>query len=81
VQRIDQSATLDQEKVYYQRLFRLGEHLLDKMEQFYTRQTLPGPNLPATDESTPNQMLATRLQTLLHTALQVADYCQARKCD
>ncbi len=76
VQRIDQSATLDQEK-YYQRLFRLGEHLLDKMEQFYTRfyhQTLPGPNLPATDESTtPNQLLAARLQTLLHTALQIAE--------
>jgi len=37
VQGIEQSATPDWEKVYYQRLLRLGEHLLSKMEQFYTR--------------------------------------------
>jgi 1-acyl-sn-glycerol-3-phosphate acyltransferase len=77
VQRIEQSATPGWEKVYYQRLFRLGEHLLSKMEQFYTRfyhQTIPAPNLPATDESaTPNQMLAARLQALLHTALHVTE--------
>lgn len=62
---------------YYQRLFRLGEHLLTKMEQFYTRlyhQTLPLPNLPVTDASSdPNQMLAARLKILLDTALSVAE--------
>ncbi len=77
VQLIEQFATSEREKVYYQRLFRLGEHLLTKMEQFYTRfyhQTLTKPDLPATNESTTaNQMLAVRLQALLHAALQTAE--------
>lgn len=76
VQRIDQSATPNWEK-YYQRLFHLGEHLLSQMEQFYQRfyhKILGKPDLPAIDEATtPNQMLAARLQALLHTALQVAE--------
>ena len=77
VQRIDKSAVNDPEKIYYQRLFQLGEHLLTYMEQFYTRfyhRNLPKPNLPAAKESvSPNQVLTARLQILLDTALQVAE--------
>ncbi|MBD2741284.1 1-acyl-sn-glycerol-3-phosphate acyltransferase [Coleofasciculus sp. FACHB-1120] len=57
----------------YQRLCRLGEHLLSLMEEFYTRfyhQTLP------TVEASPsnaNEALAIRLQALLNVALQVAE--------
>lgn len=76
-EQIDSSVNALRGKVYYQRLFRLGEHLLTKMEQFYTRfyhQTLPLPNLPVTDApSSPNQMLAARLSILLDTALSVAE--------
>ena len=72
-----QMARCDREQVYYQRLFRLGEHLLSKMEQFYTRfyhQTLPDPNLPAIDQAAdPDQILAARLHALLDRALQVAE--------
>lgn len=76
-QQIDLSDTAQREKVYYQRLFRLGEHILTKMEQFYTRfyhRTLPEPILPVTDAAiAPNQMLAARLSILLDTALSVAE--------
>ena len=76
-EQIDLYAPAETEKVYYHRLFRLGEHLLTKMEQFYTRfyhKTLPLPNLPVTDApNSPNQMLAARLSLLLDTALSVAE--------
>ncbi len=76
-EQIDLYAPAETEKVYYQRLFRLGEHLLTKMEQFYTRfyhKILPLPNLPVTDApNSPNQMLAARLTLLLDTALSVAE--------
>ncbi|NEP02981.1 MAG: 1-acyl-sn-glycerol-3-phosphate acyltransferase [Symploca sp. SIO2E9] len=69
------------EALLYQRLYRLGEHLLSLMEEFYTRfyhQTLPtidGETLPAPEEipSNANQVLANRLQALLDVALKVAE--------
>lgn len=61
----------------YQRLYQLGEHLLGLMEDFYQRfyhhsftsnnESITAPN------SDPNQIFAQRLQTLLNTALQVAE--------
>lgn len=65
----------DPEK-YYQRLLRLGEHLLAKMEQFYSRfyhQTLPEAMSTPDQPITQNHILAVRLQALLHKALQVAE--------
>ena len=67
----------EREKVYYQRLLRLGDRLLSQMEEFYNRFyhcQLSKPNLPATEEPTnPNQLLAARLQILRNTALEVAE--------
>ncbi len=58
----------------YQRLYRLGEHLLSLMEEFYARfyhqtPTRKGNTLP----TSPNEALAVRLQALENTALQVAE--------
>ncbi|MDJ0713261.1 MAG: 1-acyl-sn-glycerol-3-phosphate acyltransferase [Prochloraceae cyanobacterium] len=64
------------EKVYYQRLFSLGEHLLSQMEEFYTRfyhRQLPQPHLSSSSDRSKNELLAARLQILLDTALQVAE--------
>ncbi|NEO31053.1 MAG: 1-acyl-sn-glycerol-3-phosphate acyltransferase [Symploca sp. SIO3C6] len=69
------------EALLYQRLYRLGEHLLSLMEDFYTRfyhQTLPTieeKTLSTLEEipSNANQILATRLQALLDVALKVAE--------
>lgn len=75
VQSIDASAVDEREELYYQRLLRLGEHLLCEMEEFYQRfyhQNLP--ELPSIEQSThPNQVLIARLQRLLDIALQVAE--------
>ncbi|MBE9181111.1 1-acyl-sn-glycerol-3-phosphate acyltransferase [Oculatella sp. LEGE 06141] len=73
--------THEQEAVLYQRLLRLGEHLLTLIEQFYSKfyqQPLTKPvsdSTSATIESVEevNQRLATRLQTLLDTVLKVAE--------
>ncbi|WP_346290564.1 1-acyl-sn-glycerol-3-phosphate acyltransferase [Sphaerothrix gracilis] len=58
----------------YQRLLRLGEHLLTQLEQFYSRfyhQVLP---VPALSESAAlPERLAARLDVLRETALQVAE--------
>lgn len=71
------------EAVLYQRLYKLGEHLLSLMEEFYTRfyhQTLPiSANAVAADSVTAenalesNRDFTTRLQALLDTALKVAE--------
>lgn len=56
---------------YYQRLVRLGEHFLSKMEQFYSRfyhRPLPPKDLPS---DRPNITL--RLQALLDEALKVSE--------
>ncbi|HEY9699299.1 MAG TPA: 1-acyl-sn-glycerol-3-phosphate acyltransferase [Trichocoleus sp.] len=72
----------------YKRLFRLGAHLLTQMEQFYIKfyhRSLTAPptlemaeaTIPMPDVSQPslaaNTRLAIRLQTLLNTALAVAE--------
>ncbi|HEY9607274.1 MAG TPA: 1-acyl-sn-glycerol-3-phosphate acyltransferase [Allocoleopsis sp.] len=63
----------------YQRLYRLSEHLLSLMEEFYTRfyhQTLPSPSkntLQSESATSNNQVLALRLQALLNVALQIAE--------
>jgi 1-acyl-sn-glycerol-3-phosphate acyltransferase len=77
VQQIDQSIQLDQEKVFYERLFRLAEHLLSQMEKFYDRfyhQNPPAPTATIINPSgTPNEVLAARLQALLDRSLQAAE--------
>ncbi len=68
---VDPSQPLDR----YQRLFRLGEHLLTRLEEFYSRFyhiSLPTP-AEAGDQQSPNQRLGDRLQALLNAALQVAE--------
>ncbi len=60
----------------YPRLLRLAERLLAIMEQFYTRfyhQQLPQTQTTQGQENDVNEMIAARLQALLHTVLQVAE--------
>ncbi|NJL10968.1 MAG: 1-acyl-sn-glycerol-3-phosphate acyltransferase [Calothrix sp. SM1_7_51] len=62
------------EDIYYKRLLRLAEYLLNEMEEFYRRyyhKNIP----PITVETNPenNQIITTRLQRLLDTALQVSE--------
>ncbi len=65
----------------YRRLYRLSEHLLSLMEEFYTRfyhQTLPTTlkgTSPQPQESVTslNEALAVRLQALMNVALHVAE--------
>ncbi|HAJ64441.1 MAG TPA: glycerol acyltransferase [Cyanobacteria bacterium UBA8543] len=66
----------------YQRLYRLGEHLLSLMEEFYSRfyhksvPTLSGVTPPSLEQESPtsaNEALGMRLQALLHVALQIAE--------
>ncbi|NET38784.1 MAG: 1-acyl-sn-glycerol-3-phosphate acyltransferase [Cyanothece sp. SIO1E1] len=72
----------------YQRLYRLAEHLLSLMEEFYTefyRCSLPKVTDQATASSggdqdpskvaaiDPNQVLSARLEALMNVALQVAE--------
>lgn len=71
------------EENLYQRLYRLGEHLLSLMEEFYSRfyHQLTSSNKLSTaaiedtlESKLPSsQEFATRLQALLDTALQVAE--------
>ncbi|MGG6296778.1 1-acyl-sn-glycerol-3-phosphate acyltransferase [Leptolyngbya sp. AN02str] len=75
--------TAEQQFLLYQRLLRLGERLLSLMEQFYTkfyhRALIPLSSVAKASEAessaaaSPNDVLATRLQTLLNTALTVAE--------
>jgi hypothetical protein len=72
IQRLDQTTL-------YQRLYRLGDHLLSIMEDFYTRfyhKALSMPNQASKPDSTslsPDEAFASRLNTLLNAALQVAE--------
>ncbi|MBW4579666.1 MAG: 1-acyl-sn-glycerol-3-phosphate acyltransferase [Tildeniella nuda ZEHNDER 1965/U140] len=70
------------EQVLYGRLYRLGEHLLSVMEQFYSRfyhQTLAtvkdGSTAPPPDLTAPvsHEEFATRLSALMDAALKVAE--------
>ncbi|MBR8835406.1 MAG: 1-acyl-sn-glycerol-3-phosphate acyltransferase [Stigonema ocellatum SAG 48.90 = DSM 106950] len=77
VQRTGHSHLVNREKVFYERLLRLGEHVLGQMEEFYDRYYHQKPLVPTptvTDSSTnPNQVLNTRLQALLNRSLQAAE--------
>jgi len=65
----------------YPRLYRLSEHLLSLMEDFYSRfyhRTLPSvgantPSQPPEATTSANKFLASRLQALLDVALQIAE--------
>ncbi|MBC7970647.1 MAG: 1-acyl-sn-glycerol-3-phosphate acyltransferase [Verrucomicrobia bacterium] len=76
------SADAATESVLYQRLYRLGEHLLSVMEQFYSRfyhQPLStvkeGSTAPPADLAAPasHAEFATRLTALMDAALTVAE--------
>jgi hypothetical protein len=78
------SAVVTDEAILYKRLYRLGEHLLGVMEQYYTRfyhQELPAiastkPEAGQTIEAyvpISNEEFATRLNALLDAALKVAE--------
>ncbi|MBD2771711.1 lysophospholipid acyltransferase family protein [Iningainema tapete] len=73
VQQIDRSNLVEPEK-FYHRLFRLGEHVLSQMEQFYTRFYHQAPvNTPIDSSAHRNQVLKARLQTVLDKSLQAAE--------
>lgn len=65
----------------YLRLYRLGEHLLSLMEEFYSRfyhKTVPTMSkvTPSPQQESPtsaNEALGVRLQALLNVALQIAE--------
>jgi hypothetical protein len=64
------------EKIYAQRLFRLGEHLITEMEQFYRRfyhQNIPGDPRSASVGNRAGSNLTERLQQLLDVALRVGE--------
>ncbi len=77
VQNIENSGIDEPQEFYYQRLFRIGEHLLGEMEEFYRQfyhQNLPElTSLGIEPSANPNQVLETRLHRLLDTALRVAE--------
>jgi hypothetical protein len=65
-----------QQVMLYQRLLRLGEHLLPLVEQFYTKfyhQDLKTPLAEAESVVSTNQKLAARLNILMNAALNVAE--------
>lgn len=70
----DLSSILHPSSLLYRRLYRLGEHILNLMEDFYVRfyhQTLP--KAPEISTGNANEVLAIRLKALLDVALQVAE--------
>ncbi len=72
LQKIDVSASPNQEEIYYQRICRLGEYLITEMEEFYRR--FYHQEIPKTIESTnSNQALIDRLHRLMNTALKVTE--------
>ncbi|BAY26940.1 phospholipid/glycerol acyltransferase [Calothrix sp. NIES-2100] len=56
-----------QAEIYYQRLYRLAEHVISEMEEFYRR--FYHQNLPVI----PNQDINSRLHRLMDTALQMSE--------
>jgi hypothetical protein len=76
-----QQTTLNPQHSLYQRLYRLGEHLVLLMEEFYTRfyhQKLPivsegTASLQQGSTISANEALTARLQALLNVALKVAE--------
>jgi 1-acyl-sn-glycerol-3-phosphate acyltransferase len=78
---VEEATIYDKEaqKNLYQRLYRLGEHLLRAMEKFYAKfyhQKLPIESITeasSTQSSIDNQEFAARLRSLLNAALHVAE--------
>ena len=75
VQQVDESNLVEPKKVFYERLFRLGEHVLSQMEQFYARfYHQSTPVVRQTDPSASrNEVLEARLQTVLDRSLKAAE--------
>jgi len=66
----------EQETALYRRLYRLGEHFLSLMEEFYSKYYQMKPeSMPTGDDGKdlPNAALARRLRALLNAALTVAE--------
>jgi 1-acyl-sn-glycerol-3-phosphate acyltransferase len=75
LEQISQLTSIDREKVFYERLFRLGEHVLSQMEQFYARfnhQSTPV-TTPVDPSANRNEALVTRLKTVLDISLKAAE--------
>ncbi|EKQ71225.1 hypothetical protein OsccyDRAFT_0079 [Leptolyngbyaceae cyanobacterium JSC-12] len=76
-QFLELSHSDDLKSIYYQRLFRLGDHLLSQLENFYCEfyhQTLsPLQPVDHNTKSDVNVLLSVRLQRLLDTALRVSE--------
>lgn len=76
LQAMGASAENRQQMVLYQRLLRLGQHLLPLVENFYSKfyhQDLKTPLAAIGPTDSPNQDLANRLQVLMNVALNVAE--------
>lgn len=74
--------TSNQQTVLYNRLYKLGKHLLILMEQFYTKFYHQTPSValpqhssldPTPDPGAANEQLANHLQALLNAALNVTE--------
>ncbi|MBH8555233.1 1-acyl-sn-glycerol-3-phosphate acyltransferase [Nostocaceae cyanobacterium CENA357] len=75
VNEIDPSASLNQQEIYYQRIYRLGEYLITEMEEFYRRfyhQDIPK-TISTEEFASPNEILIARLHRLMDKALKVAE--------
>lgn len=74
---VGKSHLVEEKEVLYERLLRLGEHILSEMEWFYSifcHQKLPDTNISVTDSSkNRNQLLKARLDALLNTGLKTAE--------
>lgn len=67
----DSGLRADKEQDLYERLFRLGVHLVEEMEQFYHRLYRQPIATPVAGDR--HQVLKFRLENLLDTALRVAE--------
>lgn len=66
--------TSEREAILYKRLYRLGFHILELMESFYSKFYHKTPSeIPSSSVTNPTELLFLRLQALLDTALKVAE--------
>jgi hypothetical protein len=73
---VNQASKLASFDALYPRLLSLSEHLLSVMEQFYTRfyhQKLPEQKITNGEITDRNEILASRLQSVMNTALFIAE--------
>lgn len=70
---IDSGSVKEPEKLYYQRLFKLGDYVLSEMEEFYNYfYHRHFPDL-SPDSISPEENLTIRLQRLLNVSLEVGE--------